>query len=750
VPYWIAPDTVPLVIGITGSPDLSLPWLDSNTLTILDQLFEPPFRQMGDGTFMSAAATGYTISPDGLVYTITFRDMIWSDGVPVTAQHYVDGLLRLLDPASGYDYPNPYYPIAGARAYNQGLTSDPNDVGIRALDAHMLEITLESPTAFFPTILAFPSFLPVRLDLIAQHGEAWMEPGNLVGNGPYLLVEHDAGHLLLERNPYYYASDETQFEQVGFAVILDENERLEAYRRGDIDALWTFARYEYPNIINDPELSQDIDISTQPGIQYLGINVDRYPTDNVLVRMALASAINRDYLVNTVIGAAWHTQATGVIPPELFGYQGDAVGYVYDELQAQNYLAEAGFPGGAGFPEIKLVANTGHEDIVEYIAQQWRDVLGIPVSVEYFEWSDYLAMLNDCRDHPAGCDYNVYRLGWMVDYTDPNNILADLFGPDSTSQYTGWDNARYRELLLLSLSEMDPAQRLEYIHEAEAILVENEAAILPLYFTNRLSLIKPGILPYFGPLIANLNLWSAIPTNQPPTDVVITAPVDPLPLTELVTVQVDFNDPDENDEHIVVIDWGDSTRTNATVTGLSAEAVHQYQSAGVYTITAIVTDLAGESSIATFKYVVIYDPNGGFVTGGGWINSPEGAYIPNPTLTGKATFGFVSRYKMGASVPTGETEFQFHVANLNFKSTYYNWLVVAGSKAKYKGSGTINGHGEYGFMLSAIDGTPDRFRIKIWDQFTGEVVYDNQLGAADDADPVTAIEGGSIVVHKTK
>lgn len=750
VPYWVAPDSIPLVIGIIGNPDLSLPWLNGDTLTILDQLFEPLFRQNGDGTFMSAAATGYTVSPDGLVYTITVRDMIWSDGEPVTAQHYVDGLLRLLDPASGHDYPNLYYPIAGARDYNQGLTDDPNDVAIRALDAHTLEITLELPTAFFPQILVAPSFLPVRLDLIGQYGEARMEPENFVGNGPYLLVERDADHLLLERNSYYYASDQVQFDQVGFAVIPDENERLEAYRRGDVDALWTFARYEYPNIINDPELSQDIDISTQPGIQYLGINVNRYPTDNALVRKALASAIDREYLINTVIGADWHIEATGVIPPSLLGYQGDAVGYPFDELQAQNYLAEAGFPGGAGFPEIKLISNTGHEDIVEYIAQQWRDLLGIPVSVEYFDWGDYLDMLRDCRDDSVGCDYNVYRLGWIVDYTDPNNILADLFGPDSPNQYTGWDNLLYRDLLELSLSEMNETLRLGYIQEAERILVQDDATILPLYFTDRMSLIKPGILPYFGPLIANLNLWDIVPTNNPPTDVVITAPVDPLPINEFVTVQVDFNDPDENDNHTVVIEWDDTTSTNTTVTGLTAVAVHQYQSAGVYTITANVTDSAGASASATFQYVVIFDPEGGFVTGGGWIDSPKGAYTPVPSLTGKATFGFVSKYQKGASIPTGNTEFQFHVANLNFKSTSYNWLVIAGSKAQFKGTGTINELGEYGFMLSAVDGTPDKFRIKIWDKTTDEVIYDNQLGAVDTAIPATEIQGGSIVIHKAK
>ena len=142
------------------------------------------------------------------------------------------------------------------------------------------------------------------------------------------------------------------------------------------------------------------------------------------------------------------------------------------------------------------------------------------------------------------------------------------------------------------------------------------------------------------------------------------------------------------------------------------------------------------------------------MTGGGWIDSPEGAYTPDSSLTGKANFGFVSKYQKGATVPTGQTEFQFRVANLNFHSTSYQWLVIAGSHAKYKGSGTINGSGDYGFLLTATDGQVnsgggvDKFRIKIWDKATEEVVYDNQLTDLDDADATDAIEGGSIVIHK--
>ena len=171
------------------------------------------------------------------------------------------------------------------------------------------------------------------------------------------------------------------------------------------------------------------------------------------------------------------------------------------------------------------------------------------------------------------------------------------------------------------------------------------------------------------------------------------------------------------------------------------------ENSGVYLISASLYGVTEQWTL------VIYDPEGSYVTGGGWFNSPQGAYAPDSTLTGKATFGFVSKYKKGANIPTGETQFQFKYANLNFHSTSYDWMVVAGSKAQYKGTGTINGEGEYGFMLTATDGDLkddkiDTFRLKIWDKTTDTLVYDNMLGSLDGADPTTAIGGGSIIIHK--
>jgi len=244
--------------------------------------------------------------------------------------------------------------------------------------------------------------------------------------------------------------------------------------------------------------------------------------------------------------------------------------------------------------------------------------------------------------------------------------------------------------------------------------------------------------------------------NAPPVIDHLTVTPVPAALGDAVYAEGAFCDPDIGQQHIAEIDWGDGVVGPAQTIGdgcYQVEADHLYAETGIYVVTMTVIDEDGASDSTEFRYAVIYDPSGGFVTGGGWIDSLEGAYSDDLLLTGKANFGFVSKYKKGASVPTGNTEFQFKVADLNFKSTSYDWLVIAGSKAKFKGDGTINGAGNYGFMLTAADsalpggGESDTFRIKIWDKDNGDVVvYDNQMGAEDDADTTTALGGGSIVI----
>jgi hypothetical protein len=221
-----------------------------------------------------------------------------------------------------------------------------------------------------------------------------------------------------------------------------------------------------------------------------------------------------------------------------------------------------------------------------------------------------------------------------------------------------------------------------------------------------------------------------------------------------------------SDVHTASWIFGDGS---AAQTGTVSEAsgsgtvsgTHTFSAAGVYPVVVRVTDNGGLQSTVS-RNVVVYDPSAGFVTGSGWIQSPPGAYKPDPVAMGPATFSFVSKYQKGAKTPTGTTDFNFQTVNLAFHSDTYDWLVVGGARAQFKGTGSLNDVGGYKFMLTAVDGkitdngSPDRFRIKIShydDALKQDVIdYDNQLDASTEGTTSegTVVGGGNVVVHAPK
>jgi hypothetical protein len=248
--------------------------------------------------------------------------------------------------------------------------------------------------------------------------------------------------------------------------------------------------------------------------------------------------------------------------------------------------------------------------------------------------------------------------------------------------------------------------------------------------------------------------------NVAPTIISMSGP-DPVTLGTAIEFNAIFTDPGILDDQTAHIYWGDGSAPTIVdfLANESGEYLvdesHTYSSVGVYQITLNVTDDdGGYDNESLESYVVVYNPDSGFVTGGGWIIALQGSFPADPTLTGRCNFGFVSKYKKGQNTPEGNTEFQFQAGNLNFHSHTYEWLVIAGAKAMYKGTGTINGEGNYGFRLTAIDGQikggggVDKFRIKIWNEDTNQLVFDNNLGYSDDQDPSTALSGGQITIHK--
>ena len=242
--------------------------------------------------------------------------------------------------------------------------------------------------------------------------------------------------------------------------------------------------------------------------------------------------------------------------------------------------------------------------------------------------------------------------------------------------------------------------------------------------------------------LSNIDTLTVTVNNVAPTITYITAPVAPIQMATNVNVSAAFTDPGA-DTFTAAWNWGDGSTTAGAVSGHNVTGSHFYATPGIYTLKLTVTDDDGGSTNLTYQYIVIYDPNGGFTTGGGWFIDPSSG--------NKANFGFNTKYQKDSSIPTGNTEFK--VGNLNFKSTSYDWLVVSGAKAQFKGTGTINGSGDYAFLVTVIDGQVsggggyDLIRITIWNKATGAMVYDNQPGASDNASPTMRAEGGSITIH---
>ena len=375
---------------------------DTTSHLLLHQTMDQLFEYDGDGRVQPSGAVSYEVSDDGTVYTVKLREgATWSDGELVVAQHYVDGLIRLLEPATAAEYAWLMYPILGSQAFNTGETDDPSTVGVRAIDDMTLEIELEAAASYFDTVLAFSTTQPVRLDVIEQYGELWWEPGNFVGNGAYLLTEwaHN-DYVVLEKNPDYWGADDVTIEKIELPIITEQATALAAYERGELDVLadW-YPSEEVPRILEDmPEHFRRL---PRPGSYYIGLNMVRPPTDNLNMRKALASAIDKRAILDNVLSMPWRIDACGVVPPEIPGYQGcGSVGYEFDVEAAQGYLQAALDEMGmeAGDISVNLWYNRGNEDILDAVAEQWETNLGINVNVAIMDWAAYLETLDQCNN----------------------------------------------------------------------------------------------------------------------------------------------------------------------------------------------------------------------------------------------------------------------------------------------------------------------------------------------------------------
>lgn len=447
-------------------------------------------------------AASWDISPDGKTYTFHLRhNALWSNGDPVTAGDFIASYHRMLSPSLGAQYSYMLYPVTNAEAFNLGQITNFDEVGFKALDDYTLRLTLHSPTPYLLSMMIHQSWYPVPIKVIEKYGalddlaNPWTRPENFVGNGPFNLKEWRMNsHILVEKSPTYWDAARVRLRKIYFdpTESYDTEERM--FRSGQ---LHTTLQAEPSKIAfylkYKPKL---ISISPLLSTYFYKINVTRRPLNDKRVRQALAMAIDRRAITETITRGG-EMPAFCLTPPDTAGYTAQA--RVREDIPAaRRLLAEAGYPGGRGFPSVELLFNTlqSHKAVAEALQEMWKKNLHINVRLHNEEWKVYL----DTMQHT---NYALGRAGWIGDYVDPSTFL-DIFTTLSGNNETGWSNPQYDNLCQAASNTGDQAKRFDDFQKAEAILLD-QMPIIPIYFYTMPRFIRPSVKGWWPNLLDQHN-----------------------------------------------------------------------------------------------------------------------------------------------------------------------------------------------------------------------------------------------------
>jgi oligopeptide transport system substrate-binding protein len=447
---------------------------------------------------------------NGNVYTVGLKsELKWSDGQPLTAMDFEYGIKRECDP----DVASPYQlllgesvlNIVGCDAYFLGQGTR-DAVGVTAINATTLEITLVAPKPTFTTIMSLWVALPARQDVIDAHGEDWTDPANIVVNGPFILtglVPGTGGQAVLEPNPEWALQPEPTLRKITIKFMGDLEAAFQAFQDGELNMTSVLAS-AIPTIEADPSLSA----------QFLKVGaariwaVEMQMEDPVLskdnVRLALSRAIDREKLVEDVYNDAY-LPATYWLVQGLPGFQGNAafeniIGY--NSGAAQTALADAGYPNGEGFPILKLTVLDRPDRLAEatFLQNSWDDILGINVEIEAVDAQTRSDIFNSEN-------FDLFPGGWGNDYPDPENSLIGLFDTDGANNKYNCSDPDIDAKLSAAAAETNNATRIQLLQEAETLIVTSLCGVAPVYQTAFLYLVKSNI----GGVRPNGQIDSAMP-----------------------------------------------------------------------------------------------------------------------------------------------------------------------------------------------------------------------------------------------
>jgi ABC-type oligopeptide transport system substrate-binding subunit len=477
---------------------LRLAWNDPSTLDstrsydtfsdlVINQLFRGLVEERPDIGLVPDIAESWEVTEAGARYVFSLRpNARWSDGEPVTAEDFVYAWKRVLEPGGGSPLASSLYDIRGAKAYHQGESSEEDQLGVHVPDHHTLVVELETPANYFLSILASPLTFPVPRHVIEAQGEAWAEPEHIVTSGPFRLKSWVKGEsMTLERWSGYPGAFSGNAERLEVQLYSGDSSNLVAEYEGDrLDIL----------TLSDLPLEQHESCRQRLAGEYVSIPAlltwmvlfdhARPPFDDPRIRRAFVQATDQEAIADVATRGLLFPAVGSLVPPGIPGHFRDAVN-PHDPQAARRLLAEAGFPGGEGFPALSMLAPIYLMGVTpaRALARQWQEALGVQVDVEAMEFQTFLRSIVE-DPHPLNF------AGWWADYPDPHSFL-DLRGMTWSLGDT-WQDERYDRLVESGRVTADLAKRLEYYREAQSVLAE-EVPLFPVLYGRMHFVLKPWI-----------------------------------------------------------------------------------------------------------------------------------------------------------------------------------------------------------------------------------------------------------------
>ncbi|GAA2881168.1 oligopeptide transport system substrate-binding protein [Aminobacter niigataensis] len=467
--------------GIVGEPNAFDPAKASlwHEYYLMKDIFEGLVSYDSTGKIVPGVAESWSTSPDDTVYTFKLRpDAKWSDGTAVTAHDFVYSLRRELDPATAAMDPRLQFPIKNARAINKGeMPAD--QLGVRAIDDHNLEITLERPTPYYINLAAHGTALPVNRANIEKDGSKFARPGTLVSNGPFKLVEHVSNdHITLAKNEAYWDAKNVKLDKVIFTPLVDQAASVRRFEAREIDMITGFPAAELGRLRK--AFGDEVRVSPSLTVEYYVFDTRQPPFDDIRLRRALSMVIDRDFLAKEIFYDS-AKPSYSMMAPGIPAYGAPSkvdfadLSMIDREDMALELMKEAGYgPGGKPLDiTIRYSTSATNEQAATAIASMWKEAFGFNVTLHNLDLASHYGYLQQ------GGEFQVARASRTPEYADAEATLSLDLSSQKTYNYGRYNNPEYDALLARSYTEADPSVRSATLHKAESLLMHDQV-IMPL------------------------------------------------------------------------------------------------------------------------------------------------------------------------------------------------------------------------------------------------------------------------------